>query len=322
MTAAIQTPDWAPGTGFPALTISPLTHLGLIRISGEQTKQFIQGQVTSDVYNQQANEWRWGAHCDPKGKMLASFRTLFLGDDLLMLMPRSAIGVDLPQLQKYAVFNKVELTDASESLAIVGIAGEQAAEFVAQHLGETADAVTALGDKLIVKDGERFVVILPAEQMNELLALKPEAVYDQSAWQQLEILAGYPNLPAQHANQYVPQMCNLQAVNGISFNKGCYMGQETVARMKYRGGNKRALYIVRGEVNELVTAESQLEIQLEDGSFRRGGNVIEAVQTGNQVLLSAVLPNDTELNAKLRLSGDESSELTLLPLPYSLEDEA
>ena len=322
MTAAIQTPDWAPGSGFPSLAISPLTHLGLIRISGEQTKQFIQGQVTSDVYNQQADEWRWGAHCDPKGKMLASFRTLFMGDDLLMLMPRSAIGVDLPQLQKYAVFNKVELTDASESLCIIGIAGEQAHQFVCDHIGPAEALVTQLDDALVMRDGERYLVITNSARAEALLALAADSAFDHSAWQQLEILSGYPNLPAEHANQYVPQMCNLQAVNGISFNKGCYMGQETVARMKYRGGNKRALYIVRGEVNALVSAESQLEIQLEDGSFRRGGNVLEVVQTGNQVLLSAVLPNDTELNAKLRLSGDDASELMLLPLPYSLDDEA
>ncbi|MGI2258837.1 tRNA-modifying protein YgfZ [Shewanella sp. GXUN23E] len=320
MTAALQSPDWVPGTGFPALVISPLSHLGLIRISGEQTRQFMQGQVTSDIYNQSKDEWHWGAHCDPKGKMLASFRSLFDGDDLLLLMPRSAVAVDLPQLQKYAVFNKVELTDASDTLIILGIAGEQASRFVTDHIGPDEAAVTALDDALVLRDGERFMVITSIAKADALMALAPEAVFDHSAWQQLEILAGYPNLPAAHANQFVPQMCNLQAVNGISFNKGCYMGQETVARMKYRGGNKRALYIISGTVNDLVNADSQLEIQMEDGSFRRAGAVLEVAQTGNKVLLSAVLPNDTEPDAQLRLAGDDASELKLLPLPYSLED--
>ncbi|MCF1428954.1 MAG: tRNA-modifying protein YgfZ [Shewanella sp.] len=320
MTAALQSPDWAPGTGFPPLVISPLSHLGLIRINGEQTRQFMQGQVTSDIDKQSKDEWHWGAHCDPKGKMLASFRSLFDGDDLLLLMPRSAITVDLPQLQKYAVFNKVELTDASDTLAILGIAGEQASRFVTDHIGPDDAAVTALDEALVMRDRERFIIITSAAKAEALMALAPETVFDHSAWQQLEILAGYPNLPAAHANQFVPQMCNLQAVNGISFNKGCYMGQETVARMKYRGGNKRALYIASGTVNDLVDADSQLEIQLEDGSFRRAGTVLEVAQTGDKVLLSAVLPNDTELSARLRLAGDDASELKLLPLPYSLED--
>lgn len=320
MTVSIQTPDWVPGTGTPELLLSPLTHLGLIRISGEQTRQFMQGQVTSDINGQQADEWRWGAHCDPKGKMLASFRSLFWGDDLLLMMPVSSVALDLPQLQKYAVFNRVELSDATENLAMVGIAGEQAAQFVREHIGIVSAQVTQLDDKLLLQDGERFIVLLPRDQRDALLAQAPQAVYDHSAWQQLEILAGYANIGAHHAGQYVPQMCNLQALDGISFNKGCYMGQETVARMKYRGGNKRALYIVKGEINVLVNDESQVEIRLDDGSFRRGGNVIEAAQTGNHVVLTAVLPNDTDDTAVLRLASDDTSELSLLPRPYNLED--
>lgn len=99
------------------------------------------------------------------------------------------------------------------------------------------------------------------------------------------------------------------------------MGQETVARMKYRGGNKRALYIVTGTVSAPVTNDSQLEIALEDGEgYRRAGTIIECVQRDEQVLLTAVLANDTDMDAKLRIADDTASQLSLIALPYSLEE--
>lgn len=97
------------------------------------------------------------------------------------------------------------------------------------------------------------------------------------------------------------------------------MGQETVARMKYRGGNKRALYILQGTTSLNINLETGIEIELEDG-YRKGGQIIEFVQRGNQVLLTAVLANDTESDAKLRFADDEQSSLRIQALPYSLED--
>jgi hypothetical protein len=133
------------------------------------------------------------------------------------------------------------------------------------------------------------------------------------------MLAGYPGLSAVHRAQFVPQMCNLQALNGISFTKGCYMGQETVARMKYRGGNKRALYILQGQATVAVTPESTLELALEE-SFRPQGTILEAVQIDGQLLLTAVLPNDTADDAVFRIAEDPQSQLTLVARPYSLEE--
>ena len=97
------------------------------------------------------------------------------------------------------------------------------------------------------------------------------------------------------------------------------MGQETIARMKYRGGNKRALYILHGHTNLQISLESGLEIAMEDG-FRRGGHIIEFVQRGNQVLLTAVLANDTSNDTKLRFADDEQSSLTIQALPYLLDE--
>ncbi|MGI2047511.1 tRNA-modifying protein YgfZ [Shewanella oncorhynchi] len=319
MTISVSTPHWDLDATLPPLMLANLSHLGLIKVVGEQGRSFIHGQVTTDISSLATDQWRWGAHCDPKGKMLASFRTFAIQDALFMLMPKDAIEVDLPQLQKYAVFSKATLSNASAEWTLLGVAGEQASQFVNKHFGDIQKELTLIENGAILKDAERFILVLTPDAAAALVAQSELSVFDASAWQALEIAAGYPNLAASHASQYVPQMCNLQAVNGISFNKGCYMGQETIARMKYRGGNKRALYILRGHTSLQITLASGLEIAMED-SFRRGGQIIEFVQRGNQVLLTAVLPNDTANDTQLRFADDEQSHLTIQALPYSLDE--
>ncbi len=233
------------------------------------------------------------------------------------MMPRDTLAADLPQLKKYAVFSKAELVDVSDDYSLLGVAGAKAATWLAEQFPgfSPEQQVSAVDDGAVLQDGERFILVLQARR-----CLVPAAPVDASAWQELEILAAYPNLPASHMGQFVPQMCNLQAINGISFTKGCYMGQETVARMKYRGGNKRALYILKGKATVDVTPETSLEMALDEG-FRKGGSIIEAVQRNGELLLTAVLANDTEVGAKFRIADDENSELTVLPLPYSLEEQ-
>ncbi|MGI2152724.1 tRNA-modifying protein YgfZ [Shewanella oncorhynchi] len=319
MTISVSTPHWDLDATLPPLMLANLSHLGLIKVVGEQGRSFIHGQVTTDISSLATDQWRWGAHCDPKGKMLASFRTFAIQDALFMLMPKDAIEVDLPQLQKYAVFSKATLSNASAEWTLLGVAGEQASQFVNKHFGDIQQELTLIENGAILKDAERFILVLTPDTAAALVAQSELSVFDASAWQALEIAAGYPNLAASHASQYVPQMCNLQAVYGISFNKGCYMGQETIARMKYRGGNKRALYILRGHTNLQINLASGLEIAMED-SFRRGGQIIEFVQRGNQVLLTAVLPNDTANDTQLRFADDEQSHLTIQALPYSLDE--
>ena len=317
MSLSINKPDWALTLSPPSLMLANLTHLGLIEVTGEQARSFINGQVTTEIVSLNADQWRWGAHCDPKGKMIASFRTFSINDALYMMMPIDTLAVGLPQLKKYAVFSKAELVDVSANWQLIGITGSQASAFVEQYFGKIEAELSHVDGGVILKDNDRYIVMLTADKAQALC--QNQQVFDATAWQAQEIKAGYPNIPAAHSSQYVPQMCNVQAINGISFTKGCYMGQETIARMKYRGGNKRALYILSGNTEQTLTIDSAIEIALEDG-FRKVGNIIEFVQQGDQVLLTAVLANDTEADATLRIADDENSVLKVIPLPYSLVD--
>ncbi|MBQ4890538.1 glycine cleavage system protein T [Shewanella sp. UCD-FRSSP16_17] len=320
MTLATTQPDWDFLHTSPDLFVANLTHLGLIEITGEQGKTFIHGQVTTDITSLTDQQWRWGAHCDAKGKMISSFRTFSCNDSLFTLHTASALPLSLAQWQKYAVFSKAELTDISASKCIIGIAGNTASQFVEQEFGAINDELTVVDNSIILKDNDRFILILNEDIASKVIAASKQPLLNASAWQALEIKAGYANIDANHSAEFVPQMCNVQAVNGISFEKGCYMGQETIARMKYRGGNKRALYILSGTASDTVNSETQIEVQM-DGDYRRAGKVIESVQYNGQVLLTAVLANDTDNDAVLRISDDSDSLLSVVPLPYSLDDE-
>lgn len=321
MTSSEASTPWTLNSEPPPISAVNLSHFGLIEITGEQGRVFINGQVTTDIMTLADDEWRWGAHCDPKGKMIASFRVFALGERLFMLMPRSTLALDLPFLKKYAVFSKAELTDVSEQWSLIGLWGDNAGSVLESHFSAISSPLTILDECAILQDSFGYILMQPADKAQSFLKQAAIALGTSDSWQALEIIAGYPNIDSQHSGQYVPQMCNLQAVSGISFTKGCYMGQETIARMKYRGGNKRALYILEGTSTLSLSTQTQIEIQLED-SFRKVGNVIEVVQQGDKVLMTAVLPNDTQADAVLRVAEDEASNLTIKALPYSLIDES
>ncbi|WP_298773205.1 tRNA-modifying protein YgfZ [uncultured Shewanella sp.] len=304
----------------PQLSISTLTHLGLMKITGEQRHSFIQGQVTTDIDALGTDDWQWGAHCDPKGKMLASFRAFNQNDALLLLMPKTTLIADLPQLAKYAVFSQVELAETNDEYTLLGISGTQALAWITEQFGEIVNNITLIKNTIILRDSHRFILVLPDSEAKNIIKDNEELICTKETWQALEIHSGYPNLDVAHQGTFVPQMCNLQAINGISFTKGCYMGQETIARMKYRGGNKRALYIISGYTEQKVSLESPLEIALDEQHYRNAGKIIEYVQEDNKILLTAVLANDTKTDAVLRFQGDLQANLKIQVLPYSLEE--
>ncbi|KYP97153.1 global regulator, partial [Sodalis-like endosymbiont of Proechinophthirus fluctus] len=139
---------------------------------------------------------------------------------------------------------------------------------------------------------------------------------DSRQWLALDIEAGYPVIDSANGAQFIPQATNIQALDGISFNKGCYVGQEMVARAKYRGANKRSLYWLAGKSYHLPAAGDDLELKIGD-NWRRTGTVLAACQLeDSSVWIQAVLNNDLEPDSMLRVRGDDAGVLAICPLPY------
>ncbi|TAT59562.1 tRNA-modifying protein YgfZ, partial [Enterobacter cloacae] len=157
-----------------------------------------------------------------------------------------------------------------------------------------------------------------AERVTE--ALRGEAQFNNSQqWLALNIEAGLPVIDAANSAQFIPQATNLQALGGISFKKGCYTGQEMVARAKFRGANKRALWTLAGHASRVPEAGEDLELKMGE-NWRRTGTVLAAVQLDDgRLLVQAVMNNDMEADSVFRVR-DDANTLSIEPLPYSLEE--
>lgn len=272
------------------------TQLGAIRISGEETHKFMQGQLTCDVDHLKADQWVFGGHCDAQGKLWSVFRAAWMKDDLLLIQPLSSISASLQQLNKFAVFSKVEITDASEKL-----------NFRLRLQPEKTNTSQEVSYQ------ESCMVLTMHQAQLEISEQPLQSEHDANYWLAYEIEQGVPLISQASSGEYIPQMVNLDKLGGINFKKGCYIGQETIARMHYRGKNNRELRQLTGKSEQIPAAGAQLERAIGD-SWRRAGAVLNAVRYDNgEIALLAVLPVSIENDATLRIKGEENSTLTLCP---------
>ncbi len=292
-------------------TLYPLARLGIIRISGADRVKYLQGQVSCDVQALQIGQQCLGAHCDAKGKMWSSFRLLVLEEALLLLTEKSLLPRSLAELKKYGVFAKVEIQDASDAYQLSGLAGSGSDAWMLQQHGLNESGLLTNGIAARVSP-DRWLLLSQSKLETSLVQC------DEADWWGMEILAGYPHMSVKHQGEYIPQMVNLHALGGICFTKGCYMGQETIARAKYRGANNRGLFILQGQSSHPLQVAGTLEVALGD-QWKRSGQILDCWQQGDQLLLTAVLPLDTEPQARFRCKEYPESSLSLLPLPYALE---
>jgi hypothetical protein len=308
--------------------IAKLNSLGCITFSGPQAKDYLQGQVTVDVTKMAANAARFGAHCDFKGKAWSVFTALVSNDVFHLIMRKSALEKSLSEFKKYGVFSKVDIQQSSEELSFFGVSGNATlsainslfADLNDQHLSVTSNEFGSV--ICLNRSTPRYILALNLAGSALLSKLTNADNYeDESHWEALDIFDGIPYVEAQTSNQFVPQMLNLQAVAGIDFDKGCYMGQETVARTKFLGRNKRASYILIHQevgISEALNPGDALEKQAGE-NWRSGGTVLQSAVFKDKTLVFAVLANDTQTGDVLRLKTLPEYTFEVSALPYKLD---
>ncbi|STC84267.1 tRNA-modifying protein ygfZ [Edwardsiella hoshinae] len=310
------------------LTLMALTDWQLVNVSGVDAQHYLQGQLTLDVPALTAQQHALCAHCDAKGKLWSTLRLWRRGDGFAYLLRRSVAELQLLELKKYAVFAKVTLANDPQAI-VLGLAGAQASEALRELFSDLPDANCPLrqaahSQLLFFADPQpRYLVVCDDEEEAKrvIQRLRGRArLSDGEQWLALDIEAGLAIIDEASCDQFLPQAVNLQALGGISFTKGCYSGQEMVARAKYRGANRRALFWLRGSAGRLPHASEDLELRLGD-SWRRSGTVLAAQRLANgEVYIQAVLSNDLAADSVWRVRDDERSQLTIAPLPYTLDD--
>ncbi len=291
----------------------------LIQVTGEDSKSYLQGQLTCDVVALEAGHSTLGAHCDAKGKIWSLFRLFHYQSGYALLLPRSGASQALAELKKYAVFSKVEITFAD--LNLLGLTGCDVNSYINNLTSEQAGEVRHLAHCTLVQVSPMQWLAIGTKEALQTNLPNSYSEENSALWQWYEVSAGQPYIGEQNQNKHIPQAVNLQAIGGISFSKGCYIGQETIARAKYRGANKRAMFIVKGELPAQAKHPITLERQVGD-NWRSVGEPLSLVASkNNEAIATLILPNDLEPETQLRLTSHPECIWRVQPLPYALNEE-
>ncbi|MEA1604483.1 CAF17-like 4Fe-4S cluster assembly/insertion protein YgfZ [Pseudomonas spirodelae] len=297
-----------------------LSHEGILAVRGPDANKFLQGQVTCNLNYLSDSHSSLGARCTPKGRMQSSFRIVMVSDGYLLAMASELLEAQLADLKKYAVFSKSKLADESSAWLRIGLSGgNKALHSLGLELPDAADSVAHANDMLALRlsDGraELWIPAAQAEAVQALLASQlPEAPIND--WLLAQVRAGIGQVMGSTRELFIPQMLNLQAVGGVSFKKGCYTGQEIVARMQYLGKLKRRLYRLELQDSQVPAPATELFSPTHTSSI---GEVVLAARSEAGVELLAVLQGDAVLNGNIHLGSAEGSPLSVLDLPYTLD---
>ncbi|MAM59749.1 MAG: aminomethyltransferase [Salinicola sp.] len=319
--------DWAfpngdNGSASDAEHLVPLTHLSILECDGPDAARFLQGQTSANVEHADGDFAPLTAFCTPKGRMIANAEVLRVAAERYWLLLHASLAASLAtQLGKYAPFYKVKLSHR-EDLALIGMIGSPASWASAAGVTDLPrldwhmtqqDGTVALRQPA---DRPRVMLILPASEAAarwESLS-RSAGVADTALWRRADIDAGIAWLTADHSDAFLPQMINWEALGGISFRKGCYTGQEVVARAHFRGQVKRRLRIASVE----GTSPPAIGDEIRNAEAKRVGEIFQAVNGDT--------PEECPALAVLNTSQDEESELfvggrrlVLRDLPYPLE---
>lgn len=331
LTKTFTTLPLSSNQALPDLVICNLPSWGAVSMVGEDKKSYLQGQITSNVATLTEQQSTLGAHCDGKGKVISTFRLFHHKDGYAMFQHQSAIEKELAEIKKYAIFSKVEITQSDD--ICLGVLGKNATQFV-QSLSSTSVDTELNNNVLAINGGtaaqiaeNRWLLLINVETAEQLLETQTAATFaTESIWDYADITAAIPRVCIDDQLEHIPQALNLQALDGISFTKGCYTGQETVARAKYRGINKRAMFVLETALDQANLAEltaEKLTIERQVGDNWRGaGKLLTYYQfSDGKIIALAVLPNNLELDTCFRFEHFPETHLQFGSLPYALDDE-
>ncbi|KJH77678.1 MULTISPECIES: CAF17-like 4Fe-4S cluster assembly/insertion protein YgfZ [unclassified Pseudomonas] len=297
-----------------------LSHEGVLAVRGADASKFLQGQLTCNLNYLSDTQASLGARCTQKGRMQSSFRILLEGDGVLMAMASELLEPQLADLKKYAVFSKSKLTDESAAWVRFGLEhGDAALNAQGLDLPAVTDSVARHGGLVAIRvSPDRAELWVAANQAaavkQQLAAVLAEGELNQ--WLLGQIRAGIGQVMAGTRELFIPQMLNLQAIGGVSFKKGCYTGQEIVARMQYLGKLKRRLYRLQLTGDALPEPGAPLFSPSHASAI---GEVVIAAQAGQDIELLAVLQAEAAEGGDVHLGSLEGPALTLLDLPYELD---
>ncbi|NVK54626.1 MAG: glycine cleavage system protein T [Alteromonadaceae bacterium] len=317
----------------PANFVVPLDAMAGVQLTGEDASTFLHSQLTVDVKKLAEGQVRRTAHCDFKGKSWSISLLARSASAFILLAPQAALNATTAQLQKYGVFSKITIAQNQPDYRYFCVTGDAAKAQLKALFPTLPDTALTLSESpagmclQLDYPAETLLVGIHSHQVEtfeELMAQSDIGFYAEAVFAARQIQSGIPWLTAEsQVNQYVPQMMNLQALNAIDFNKGCYMGQEVVARTRYLGKNKRAAMVFKLNTalsSVQTTNDEAVQLEKQAGEhWRSGGTILQLAELGEETWILAIVNNNTTFDDVFRLSTFTSAELIHCDLPYTLD---
>lgn len=303
-----------------------LSHYGLIRIFGEEATDFLQNQFCNDVRNVSNAQSQLNAYCNPKGRVLAFFRLFQIEDQYYLRLPQALLGDTQNRLQMFVMMSKVTLENASDELLGIGYSGPDADQKLVTIINSVpteVDTVTQTNDVTVVRISNtppRFELYGEVDTIKTIwgkLATEAKPV-GSGSWDLLDIKDAIPEVVPETKEAFVPQMINLEGINALSFKKGCYPGQEIVARMHYLGKLKRHMFLAHVDEDTKPAPGDSLFAEGSE-SAQGAGKIVRAESNPNGGTdLLAVIELASKEKGSLHLESAQGPVLILQPLPYKV----
>jgi hypothetical protein len=278
------------------MNVARLEQYGLLQVAGADARAFLHAQLTNDIQNLAPGMARYAGWCSPKGRLLATFLVVPGPEGFLLQLSRDLVPVVAKRLSMFILRSKAKITDASGQWTQYGLWNEAPGELLC--VSEKDGAIT------VRIEADRGLLLVPQENSS---SYKPDISADE--WALAEVRAGRPLIVLSTQDQFVPQMVNLELAGGVDFRKGCYPGQEIVARAQYRGAVKRRMVRLRG-----AALQPGQEIYSDDAPGQASGTVVNSAGGESLAVLQVAA---IEAKSPIR-AQPQAAALEVLPLPYSL----
>lgn len=300
--------------------IAPLSHLGILAVDGEDAASFLHNQLTNDVLGLNVTAARLAGYCSPKGRLLATVQVWQSGERIFLLLPNDILPAIQKRLQMFVLRAKVKLADVSDSMGIIGLVNP-ATSLLATHfpdLPQEAYAMRQSTEGVLIRQPDasgmiRYLWVTSPQQAQDVInAAQP---VQASLWRWSEIQAGIAQITLPTQEQFVPQMLNFEIVGGVNFRKGCYPGQEIVARSQYLGKFKRRMMLATIDAPE---AAAGAEVFSASDPEQPCGMLVNAEKGPDGVIACLVEVKLDAMGQTVHLGAADGPLLTFGSLPYPL----
>lgn len=308
----------------PSSNTNYLLNIGLIKFSGDDSLNFLQGQLSNDLnelHSSSKNQWHYSGYCNQKGRLIALLKVWFEGDDIFVLMSKDLIESTAERLRKYVMRSKVVI-EVFETAECFGISSIEILQAVLEDIVDTdlldkintsPNAVLGFKGLSVLKIANRYLLV---DKTASAEIADVNKTMSQTDWLSEEINQGLPDVNLDSSELFIPQMLNLDLLGGINFKKGCYTGQEIVARMHYLGKLKQRMFVCELIEGDAVALQTGGSIYSDADLSKSVGTVVSSITNSDKllaVLRLSEMKNSlyADSNAVIKVASQQPYEIPL-----------